>query len=40
MSGWDKAPWADRDHPGIQMLWASALVSGLAVLVVLVDTLF
>jgi hypothetical protein len=40
MSWWGKAPWADRERPGIQMLWASVLVSLGVVLFLLVDTLF
>jgi hypothetical protein len=40
MSWWSKAPWADRERPGIQLLWVSALISGLVVLFLLVDQIF
>ena len=40
MSWWDNAPWADRDRPGIQLFWVSALISVLVVLFLLVDQVF
>ncbi len=36
---WANAPWADRDRPGIQLLWVSVLVSVLAIIGLLVDRL-
>ena len=29
---WKNAPWADRERPGVQMFWVSAL--GMAVVVI------
>ena len=40
MGWWGKAPWADRERPGIQLLWVSAFVSLLAFLFLLADALF
>jgi hypothetical protein len=39
MSWWENGPWADRDRPGIQLFWASALLSVVVFLVLLVDKL-
>ncbi len=39
-SWWQKAPWADRERPGIQMFWVSAFLSALAIIIVLVERLF
>jgi hypothetical protein len=40
MGWWHKAPWADRERPGIQLLWVSVLISVAAVLYLLVDRVF
>jgi hypothetical protein len=39
MSWWDKTPWADRERPGIRLLWAGVLVSVVVILILLVAKL-
>ena len=36
----DQAPWADRERPGLRLLWAGVLVGILVIVGLLIATLF
>jgi hypothetical protein len=36
MGRWEKLPWGDPERPGIRLLWVSVLISGLAVVYLVV----
>jgi hypothetical protein len=39
MNWWDRMPWADRERVGIRLAWASVLVTVLALLAYLLNSL-